>query len=66
MPDYDDKTKTLHLNHLNSLAMSKVSKDEISSNARYFTGYKTKNELERKLLKGAKELRLCLKCLDQL
>ena len=32
MPDYDDKTKTLHLNHLNGLVMSKVGKDEISSN----------------------------------
>ncbi|MFZ4784456.1 MAG: hypothetical protein ACOYLH_03200 [Flavobacteriales bacterium] len=66
MPDYDDKTNTLHLSHLNGLVMSKVSKDEISSNAKYFSKWNVKSELERKLLKGAKELRLCLKHLDQL
>jgi hypothetical protein len=66
MPDYDDKSKTLHLNQLNKLVMPKVSKAEISSNAEYFSKYNAKDELERKLLKGAKELRLCLRHFDEL
>ncbi len=66
MPDHDDKSQTLHLNRLNRLVMQRVSKDEISSNAQYFSEYNAKDELERKLLKGAKELRLCLRHFDQL
>lgn len=61
MPDYDDKSKTLHLNILNRLISSKVSKQEIMLNAQHFAGYNLKTEFERKLLKEAKELRLCLK-----
>jgi hypothetical protein len=66
LPDYDDKTKTLHLKLLNKLVMAKASKEEISFNAEYFAKYYAKNELERKLLKEAKELRLCLKHLNEL
>jgi sensor histidine kinase YesM len=61
MPDYDDTTKTLRLNQLNRLVIAKARKEEIVLNAEYFAKYKAKNELERKLLKEAKELRLCLK-----
>ncbi|OCB71796.1 hypothetical protein [Flavobacterium crassostreae] len=61
MPNYDDKTKTLHLKQLNRLVIAKLSKEEINLNAEYFTKYNAKSELERKLLKEAKELRLCLK-----
>jgi sensor histidine kinase YesM len=60
MPDYDDKTKTLHLKQLNRLVIAKASKEEIISNAECFVKYKAKNEFDRKLLKEAKELRLCL------
>lgn len=66
MPDYDDKTKTLHLKQLNRLIMAKASKEEINLNAKYFAQYNAKNELERKLLKEAKELRLCLKRFNEL
>ena len=66
MPDYDDTTKTLHLNQLNRLVMAKASKEEIILNAEYFDKYKAKNELERKLLKEAKELRLCLKNFNEI
>jgi hypothetical protein len=66
MPDYDDKTRTLHLKQLNRLVMTKASKSEINSNAEYFSQYNVKNELERKLLKEAKELRLCLKHFNEL
>jgi len=66
MPDYDDKKKTLHLKQLNRLVMAKASKEEINLNAEYFAKYNAKNELERKLLKEAKELRLCLKHFNEL
>lgn len=61
LPDYDDKTKTLHLKQLNKLVMKKAGEEEINLNTGYFTKYNPKNEIERKLLKSAKELRLCLK-----
>lgn len=61
MPDYDDKSKTLHLKQLNKLVINKLSKKEINLNADFFAKFITKNELERKLLKEAKELRLYLK-----
>ncbi len=66
MPEYDDKTKTLHLKQLNRLVMAKASKKEINLNAEYFAKYNATNELERKLLKEAKELRLCLKYFNEL
>ena len=66
MPDCDDTTKTLHLNRLNSLVIAKASKEEIILNAEYFAKHKAKNELERKLLKEAKELRLCLKNFNEI
>ncbi|MBP9718303.1 hypothetical protein KBD59_03335 [Candidatus Gracilibacteria bacterium] len=61
MPDYDDKTKTLHLNKLTELLFPKVSKNEIEANNEYFSKFEAKDELHRKLLKSAKELRLLLK-----
>ncbi|MGV8096318.1 MAG: hypothetical protein AB2L24_31065 [Mangrovibacterium sp.] len=66
MPDYDDKTKTLHLNKLNAAVISKADKSEINLNNEYFVKFNAKDELERKLLKSAKELRLCLKHLNEL
>jgi hypothetical protein len=64
MPNYDDKIKTLHLNHLNAQVLSKIDKNEIILNNEFFTSFLATDELERKLLKGAKELRLCLKHVD--
>jgi len=66
MPNYDDKTKTLHLNQLNKLVMAKVNKAVHNLNTEYFAKYNTKNEIEQKLLKGAKELRLCLAYFNEL
>ena len=66
MPEYDDKTKTLHLKQLNRLVMAKASREEINLNAGYFVKYNAKNELQRKLLKEAKELRLCLMHFDEI
>ena len=64
--DYDDKTKTLHLKQLNKLMMTKASKEDVNLNAEYFVKCTPKNEIERKLLKEAKELRLCLKYFNEI
>ena len=66
LPDYDDKTKTLHLNQLNAKVISQVGKKEINGNNEFFFKFKASDEVERKLLKSAKELRLCLKHLGDL
>ena len=60
LPNYDDKTKTLHLNQLNAIAHSKIEKSHINLNNMYFSKFKATKELEKKLLKSAKELRLCM------
>ncbi len=66
VPDYDDKSKTLHLSELNKLLVKKIDKKQINLNAQYFSKYNAKDNLERKLLKAAKELRLCLKYFNQI
>ena len=66
LPDYDDKTKTLHLNQLNAKVLSRVDKGEINLNNEHFLKFKAKDELEKKLLKSAKELRLCMKHFKEL
>lgn len=66
LPNYDDKTKTLHLKQLNRLMMAKVSKEEINLNEEYFAKFTPKNEIEKKLLKEAKELRVCLKHFNEI
>lgn len=66
LPDYDDKTKTLHLNSLNTQVLSSIDKREISLNSEYFEKFSPNDELEKKLLKSAKELRLCLKHFEEL
>lgn len=60
LPDYDDKTKTLHLNKLNAIAQSMVDRMDIELNAEKFSQIQANNDLERKLLKSAKDLRLVL------
>lgn len=66
LPDYDNKTKTLHLNQLNAKILTNIDKKEINLNNEYFSKFHAIDELERKLLKSAKELRLCLIHFDEL
>lgn len=66
LPDYDDKSKTLHLNRLNAQVMSSIKRDEISLNNEYFVKFNPKTEIEKLLLKSAKELRLCLKHFNEI
>ncbi|TYR30795.1 hypothetical protein FXV77_21765 [Sphingobacterium phlebotomi] len=61
LPDYDDKTHTLHLNDLNKRILSGIERNEIERNNEDFNKFDVNGELERKLLKSAKELRLALK-----
>lgn len=66
LPDYDDPTHTLHLNELNKRVLSKIDKNEIVKNNEEFNKFKANDELEQKLLKSAKELRLVLKYWDKM
>lgn len=61
MPSYDDKSKTLHLDFINSIVMPGIDEEELRLNSQYFSKYTTNDRLGRALLKGAKELRLALK-----
>ncbi len=61
LPDYDDKSHTLHLDYLNKTIMPLISKSEINSNNKFFEKFEPNSNIEKKLLKTAKELRLCLK-----
>jgi hypothetical protein len=61
LPDYEDKTKTLHLNILNKKILSTIDKKEINLNNEYFSSYKLYDDFEKKIMKSVKELRLCLK-----
>jgi len=65
LPDYDDKSKTLHLNNLNKLFRSKNRESDLGGNA-YFEKFTIENSFERKILKSAKELRACLYHFDTL
>lgn len=66
LPDYDDKSKTLHLNRLNAQVMSSIERNEIGLNNEYFVKFNPKTEIEKQLLKSAKELRLCLKHFNEI
>jgi len=65
MPDYDDKTKTIHLNKLNQSILKTVDKTEFADNNNYFGDIRTEDETERMILKSAKDLRICLKYYDR-
>lgn len=58
---YDDKIKTIYLSQLNAQVLSSIGRAAISLNNENFIKFIPENNLEKKLLKSAKELRLCLK-----
>lgn len=66
LPSYDDNSKTLHLNTLNAMLFSKINKAEVALNNEYFIRFNPKNEIEKMILKSAKELRLCLKYFNEI
>jgi len=65
LPDYDDKTHTLHLSELNKAILPQIDKKEVEKNNALFDMFETKDSLERKLLKSAKELRFSLNHWDK-
>lgn len=66
LPDYDDKTKTLLLNNVVPNIFSTMDKSKFNLNNELFLKFQPRTELERKLLKSAKELRLYMKYFDEL
>jgi hypothetical protein len=65
MPDYDDPKMTIHLDQLNKAIMPLVEPSEITENNNYFASKKASSNIEKQLLKAAKELRLCLRNFDR-
>lgn len=65
-PDYDDKESTIHLEKLNNKVLNLLGNKDFIENDSFFSSIKTTNAIQYKLLKSAKELRLCLKNLDVL
>lgn len=60
LSNYDDKTKTIHLNQLTKDYFSKISKNKISENSMFFKNISTETEIEKQIVKCAKELRLVM------
>ncbi|MCO4292017.1 hypothetical protein NF867_03965 [Solitalea sp. MAHUQ-68] len=61
LPDYDDKTRTIHLTELNKKFLTALDKKEFEDNDRQFADIVTEDKTEKQILKSAKDLRLCLK-----
>ena len=59
-PDYYDKTKTIHLNQLTKEIIPTLKKFDLQQNQIYFEKVRAETEIEKSILKGAKELRICL------
>lgn len=64
LPDYDDKTQTLHLSKLNKRLLPQISSSEILENNLFFKDMVVSSIIEKNLLKKAKELRLILNRLE--
>lgn len=61
LPNYDDKSKTLHLSYLTKFIFPKIDKNEIILNNESFSHMHESSKFGKRLLKMAKDLRLCLK-----
>lgn len=61
LPVYENKTKTLHLRNITSVIYPTLDRKVIAKNNEYFSMFKAVQPLERRLLKEAKDLRLCLR-----
>ncbi|WP_026968455.1 hypothetical protein [Algoriphagus terrigena] len=59
--DYDDNSKTFHLRNLTDKHLKTLDKAEFENNHRHFKDFETKDKTEKMILKSAKDLRLCLK-----
>jgi len=59
--DYDDKNSTIHLSALNKEVYPVLTQKDFEENNTFFTSTGASSVLEKRMLKAAKELRLCLK-----
>ncbi|MCC2545499.1 hypothetical protein LJY25_03515 [Hymenobacter sp. BT175] len=66
LPDYNDSHHTYHLHTLNHALSKLVGPDDWQENQRFFEEFKPEGTVERRLLKAAKELRVCLTHFDRL
>ena len=65
LPNYDDKTHTIHLNKLMNTYCKELTLSKINKNNNYFKSFKKSSQpIENELLKKAKELRLAFICQD--
>ncbi len=60
-PEYDDTQMTIHLEKLNNMLLKPLNSNDFKENEFYFASLNASSNVERKLLKAAKELRICLK-----
>jgi hypothetical protein len=60
LPNYDDKSRTLHLDQFTKF-ISSLNREEINQNNEYFKNFVATDELSKKILKSARELRLYLR-----
>lgn len=65
LPNYDDKTHTIHLNKLMNTYCKELTLSQLNKNNNYFKRVKKSSQpIENELLKKAKELRLAFICQD--
>jgi hypothetical protein len=64
--NYDKKDQTLHFAEFIKKMFSIAKPDEIRLNNLHFLSFKPASTIEKKLLKTAKELRLCLNFFDKI
>jgi MoxR-like ATPase len=57
----DDSARTLTLAALNARYAATVGRDERHGNEKFFAWFNPRSEVERRLLKAAKELRLAMR-----
>lgn len=64
-PSHEDSERTIHLSGLLRLVLPQVTMEQISANAMLFKRFRADCHVKRRLLKSAKELRLCLPYVKQ-
>ncbi|MFT3796477.1 hypothetical protein [Flavobacterium sp.] len=61
LPRYDDKAKTIHLNRFTETVIKNNPDIDFLENNLHFKEISPSTEIEKLILKNAKELRICLK-----
>ena len=64
LPNFDDKTRTIHLSELTKSILTKIDNKDFVENNEFFQEIDVHGSTENLILKSAKELRLCLKYIE--